>query len=316
MNNIEKIYGRVMNLGNMSLDTIVVNGIKSTKNDMRLDSMYYNEFDSSKYSNKSTLDQLTIKNNFYLGLCYKGNDEDGNFVTDEVWMSPMNIETFKDFLKEVYEQISSKAEKIYVRNRIAPEFEDFIIQTGYDENNQGFGPIDSLGHTIYAYPTVIVSTNDEMYNGIGLGIENSDGESVVQELSITTIYAMIMTLENYNLLTDSRLVTLIGMSYQNNTGSSSSVSTGSRTRSNLKSRSSIIRKPFIKKTLTEANNEAEDEEIEIPEDMQEEEKPKKKVIKKSSATKKNEPKIGLEDILNETDNIDDLDLDDDGEELF
>lgn len=322
MNNIEKVYGKVFNLGKLSLDTLVVNGTKNPDNDMRKDSMYYRTFDSSKYTNVATLDQLNINTTAYLVLGYKGHDENDKFVSEEVWMSPVGIETFKEFLNYAYEDIYKNSSSIYVKGRIAPEYEEYIVQTGYDDNGGGFGNVDSLGHILYIYPTICVTHDgNDVYNGVVIGFQDKDGNDYVQEMSLNTLYTLVNIINKYDYLNEMRLVTLIGMHYQSLTGNTNVVSSPSpsRPKSGLKSRAAI-RKPLpIKKTLSEAIAEA-DEEVEIPEDMTEETtEPKKvkKTVKKSSAkpvTKKAEPKIGLADILNESEDIE-LDLDDEDEEF-
>jgi hypothetical protein len=184
---------------------------------------------------------------------------------------------------------------------------------------------------MFIYPTVIVTEDKKnVYNGIALCIENSDGEQFGQEMSINTFYGIVTTLNNYNLLTDSRLVSIEGMLYQilNSSGTTSS-SVGSPKRSFSKitprSRNPIQRR----KTLSEALKNEDDEEEEVKQlsledDEEEIETTPKKTISKKKVTKKfsapikktesKAPTISMSDIIEESEDIE-LDLDDDDEEF-
>lgn len=318
MNSIEKIYNNIKTVGRMSLATIVTTGKKSGNNDMRRDALYYREYSSQKYSNVPNLDQLDISTETYLGLIYKGYNEEQKFESDEIWMNSKNIDNFKEFIISAYEEISSNAEKIYGKNSVNKEYDDFIIQTGYDENGNGFGTVDAMGHTVFIYPVVCFYDNDtKSYNGIMLGIEDSEGRQFGQEMAISTLYDLASIVKEYNPLMEGRLTYLTSLMYQILNGgvsiSSSNVSSKNSSRT-LKARPGI-KKPIKRRpTLSEAyaSNNENDDITDTEEELEETtttETFKKPIVK---ATKTN--KASLESILNESESID-INLDDeDGED--
>lgn len=329
---IEKIYNNVMTVGRISLDTLVVNGSKNSEN-MRLDSLYYNTFQSEKYADVDQLDNLKINNQKYLALIYKGYNDEQKFESEEVWVSDKYLDNFKDFLIDAYEQLSSKADEIYGKTAVNPEYEEFIIQTGYEEDGSGYGNIDGLGHTVYVYPQVcfIEEEAKKSYAGVVIVIENEDGEQYAQEMSLNTFRLMAMTVRDYNLIQDARATMIEGMLYQllaNGGGSISSPAKKNLSKP-LKSRNSL--KPLQKRRpLSEVINSDDDDDDESAEleenDVEEvEEKPKRKVVgkgNKSSAPSKTvkktaaktTKKIALNDILSESEGVE-LNLDEEeGEE--
>lgn len=335
MAQIEKIYNRVLGMGKLELTTIVVTG-KKNSSEMRVDGMYYHDFKSEKYSNVANLAQLDIKNDAYLGLVYKGYNEDNVFESEEVWMNSKGIDNFRDFLMAAYEDITTNADAIYGKNSITPEYEDWTMETGYDEDGNGFGNVDNLGHTIFIYPQVCFVDENTPYNGVVLGIVNEDGGQVGQELGLTTLYNLLMTVKNYDLLAENRAATITGLLYQLlNSSSSSSGSSGTVKKSfkPLKSRATTeIKKPIqrrpllsdeLKKHHEEEDVEEEDttvEEVEVEEAPAPKKSFKKaskaaasaapaKTVKKKTVVAKETNKIALNDILNEADDIE-IDLSD------
>jgi hypothetical protein len=312
-NSIEKIYGKVFEVGHMSLNTVIQNGTKTPSNEMRRDSYYYNTYESGKYSNLDKLDQLQINYNSYLALSYKGYDKNKKFFNKEIWMNNTSLENFKDFIEYSYDYISQNAKRIYGKNDINKEFEDFIIHTGYNDDGSGFGAIDSLGTISYVYP-VMLSTEDNKntYNGIMLGIETPKEEQYEQEMSLSTFYTFVMTIKNYNSQLDGRLVSIMGLLYQILNDESSANSYSGPSYSNKIPSRTVTKKPVIQRrqTLSEAMATVKkDEEAEEKEEIKEElpkRSTKKNVVKKTE-------KVSLNDILAEAENME-IDLDDEGEE--
>mgnify|MGYP000853352109 CR=1 FL=1 len=314
---IEKVYNNVFTVGRMSLETLVVNGSKNSEN-MRLDSLYYNTFQSEKYADVDQLDNLKINNQSYLCLIYRGYNEENKFESEEVWIGPKYLENFKDFLVDAYEQLSSESDKIYGKSSVNPEYEELIIQTGYEEDGGGYGDIDGLGHVVYVYPQVcfIEEEAKKSYPGVVLVIENDKGEQYAQEMSLNTFRRMAMTVRDYNLLQDSRATMIEGMLYQLlSSGGGSISSPGKKNLSRpLKSRNSVVKPLQKRKPLSEVIAEDNDDD-DVEEDIEVEETPapKKKITKKKTPAKKTN-KIALNDILNESEGME-LNLDDEeGEE--
>lgn len=310
MQSIEKVYGNILTVGRFSLNTLVINGSKNQNNEMRRDAFYYNEFDSKKYSNVGVLNQLNINTNNYFVLMYSGYDENQKFQREEIYMNNKNLENFKEFLFSSYKDISEKIDNIYQNGKINPEYEDYIVQTGYDENGEGFGNIDSLGHTVFIYPAICLTTDGKStYNGIVFGIETKDGEQFGQEMSLNTFYNIIEVLDKYNLLIDARLVSISGLIYQTLNKTSNTASPISRPHNNTNNnfmkprtiKKPIQRKPLLSEALKGVNtSETEDKTPAVPI-----EKPTKTVQPKETNA------MSLSDILNEADNVE-LDLDGDG----
>ena len=323
INSIEKIYNNIMNIGRMSLNTIVTTGTKNNDN-MRLDSFYYNTFKSEKYADADMLDQLRINNQKYLGLIYKGKNENNEFESDEVWIGEKYLENFREFLIDSYEQISSNADAIYGKNSVNPEYDEFQIQTGYEEDGSGYGNIDGNGHVLYVYPEVcfIEGDNKISYPGIVLVIEKSDGKQFAQEMSLNTYRLLASTVKDYNLLQDSRATIIEGMLYQLLSNGGGAISTPNKKNNlsrPLKSRNGgNVIKPLTKRTpLSEViNNKAanEDNDEEVETEVEETKTTKKKISSGKKVVAKKTNKVALNDILNESEEIE-LDLDDEeGEE--
>lgn len=335
-NSIEKVVNNILSVGKISLNTVIVNGDKNPSNSLRRDSLYYRSYNSEKYSNASTLDQLDINCKKYLVISYKSYDKDeegeGTFTNKEVWINEMNIQTFKDYIEDAYAQISENVNKIYKKGKITPDYEDFMIVTGYEEDGSGYGNVDGDKHTLFIYPVVCVTTDgNKTYNGVAFGFqENETGEQFGQEMSLNTLFNIVNIMQNYDLITDSRLTLIAGLLTQIRDSSevgTESASTGySRPKSGMKARP--IKKPIQRRqTLTEAvesgsleSDFADEEDPEFPTEVKKENKVKKtvKTSKTKSATKKASAKetnkISMTDILAEADNIEDLNLDDEGEE--
>ena len=332
-NSIEKVYNKIIEIGKIRLDTLIKTGRK-VKDDMRRDALYYNEYESQQYSNVDQLDQLTISNDCYLVLSYKGYNDDQEFEHDEVWMNGKNLENFKDFLVSAYNEIVENANKIYGKKSVNNEYEDYVITTGRDDEGNGFGDVDSIGHKVYVYPEVCFTQETEKpYNAVVLCIEDKDGKVYGQEMAISTFGSIATIIERYDLLADSRSTMIEAMLYQIlNSGAattSSSVSRPSTSRP-LKSRngSRINRKPLptrpsLSELVNKDNNDDDDDneaiDVDVEEDVTVEKKTSKKasgkktVTKKKAATPKNTSKVGLSDILNEAEDVT-INLDDEEEE--
>jgi len=329
-NSIEKVYNKIIEIGKIRLDTLVRTGRK-VKDDMRRDALYYSEYESQQYSNVDQLDQLIISNDSYLVLSYKGYNEDQEFEHEEIWMNGKNLENFKDFLVSSYNEIVKNANKIYGKNSVNNEYDDYTITTGRDDEGNGFGDVDSIGHKVYVYPEVCFTQEKEQpYNAVVLCIENQDGKVYGQEMAISTFGSIANMIEKYDLLVDGRNTMIEGMLYQilNNNAATASSSVGRPATSRpLKTRngSRIVRKPLpTRPSLSElVNNDNDDEEV-INEsiDVEEEEAVEKKAPKKSggkknivkkTATPKKTSKVGLTDILNEAEDVA-INLDDEEDE--
>jgi len=338
MRSIEKIYNRLFSVGKLTLETVVTNGAKNAS-DMRLDAFKYDTFKSNKYSNVDTLDQLRINSNAYLSVSYKGYNENNEFENEEVWIAEKYIGNFKDFLVSAYEQIIEKQSEIYGKNSVNPEYEDFIITTGYDEEGNGFGFIDGNGHTIYMYPEMLAIQGDDdtktLYQGVVFVIETKDAKQYAIEMGLKTLYNMSLIVNNYDMTLDARLTSIMGLLYQSASGSSSGSVKASNTNVRpsglsrpLKSRNggtspvapaaakpTSVKKPSLENALDDMEEDLDEEETTAPAPKAAPAKGGKKIISKKPVTKTTKS-VSINDMLNEADDVDvDIDLDEEGEDF-
>lgn len=328
---IERVTTELFSIGNFSFDTVVLNGTK--KNDgMRKDSTYYNEYKSEKYSNVDTLNSLDVRIQSYFAINYKGYDENNNFESYSVYMNAKNFYNFKCILNSAYDKLSAHVNEIYVNNRIAPEYEDFILeQSGYFDDGTGFGNIDGAGDILMIYPVMCVTPDgNSTYQGIGMYIEAPDGRTYVQEMAVTTFYSIVETINNYNLSVMSLLTYIVGEVYQNGGNATIQKSGVSRTpgKQNIPPRSPMGNRRL---TLTEAmnsrkvvkpsnvNNTPVDDSEVVEDNTEEVIPPRKTVTPKNTKTPVKKAaggsKLSLTDILNQAENVEvNLDEDEDGEE--
>lgn len=274
--------------GDFVLKTVVNTGSKDM-NQNRRDAFFLKTYDSDKYNNKPTLKRLTINPSSFLVMTSNRKDEDGNYLAPlSIYMSYKHIENFRIFITACYEELEANIDKIYLKNKISPKFEELIYES---EPMVG-------GAKFSIYPEKIVNEETQnMYNGIVLSIED-EKDTVSTEVSFDHFWTLVKILERYDLLVESRELMIISMLHQlinNNLNNSneddedgySSKSYSKSSPKKLKNRnSSATRKPIRGKTIEDIMNEDEDEE-EGEETVEEEiiETPKK-VAKKPVKTVK------------------------------
>jgi len=319
---IEKIENQIWNNYNLYMSTVVTNGSKN-KDNVRLDSMYLKKFNSSKYSNFSELEQLTIKPTSYLVFGWRGNpiDEDGNkgdFLSIDVYMSYKHVEIFRDFITNVYDEITSNVDKIYQKNKINPKFEELIYTSEPFINDR----------TISIYPDILTTEDGHCYNAVTIFV-NGENEEQGQTISFDSFYTLQKLLEEYSLLEDSRLTVIEGMLYQLLNGglSSGSSSGGNGFKPRTLSGNPRFKNKGVRNILDEADDTDDDSSSnDFADDDEKEEAPKRTVrktntVKKSSPTKKktntveNDNSISMDAMLKKGEEFS-LDDDDEDGELF
>lgn len=313
---LEKIENKIWSYGSMSLMTVVINGQKNTQ-DKRRDAYYCRTYDSQKYDDRNQLETLQISAVPYLVLSYKAYNDNNDFISEEVYMSFKQIDIFKTFVEEVFNQLNDHIDEIYKDKGIAKKYEELAFES------------DPLiqDKTITIYPEKLQTDEGVPYNGVVFMIRNADGDEVYQEISFDSFWTLVGILQSYDLLNDSRLTSIQGMLYQllSNGGNSSG---SSRSTSSLKGRSGSSNKRFsrspvksIKELIDEDEEEIEDiEEVDEEEadEVEEEVKPRKtskKVVNKNKPTAKpakkkkakviedDEESISLDDMLNAAEEV-------------
>lgn len=278
---IEKVESTIFSWGNLKFNTTVINGSKDLKEN-RKDAFYYRTYDSQKYNNENTLDNLSINYNKFLVVSYKAYNENNEFESVEIYLSFQHIESLKNTIIEAYEQLSEYASKIYGDNKINPKFEELIWQLDHLSQDRSIG----------IYPDKIEDSNGVLQNGVVIVLLDNDLQ-VQQPMNFNVFEGLVNVIKDYDLLTDARLVSIEGLlSKLLLSGNSESITP---TRTTLKGRNNGgFTKPngIGRKTTTSIKDLIDDDENDETElDTSEKEiKPATKKVTKNNKNKKNDSK--------------------------
>lgn len=331
---VEKIEGTIWKYGNLSLKTVINNGTENKSTGNRIDNYYYKEFDSGKYANRPRLDEIDISFGAFLVLSYVEWSKDrsnGPEAQCQLYMSFKQVDIIKTFFEEACNEIVDNIDAIYKKDGITKKYENWIKESVKLSGDK----------TISVYPEKLFTNENVPYNGVIIVLTNENDEEFYTEISLDAFITLVGIIQNYDLLTDGRLVSIQGLLYQilmdcssgnNNTSSASrNVNSSLRGRRGSSSGSTTRRRPTrsIKDVIDEEDEDEEDNDIEEIEDV----KPTKKTVRKKSVSEKKPTKtkkaeiIDLDEDDNETTSLDamlsaadevefSLDDDDDADTIF
>jgi hypothetical protein len=200
LTNVEKIEKVLFTIGsNFSVKNAVITGTKG-KDNIKLNPIYSREYNSTKYSDKSQLEQITVRTSDYIVLSY--NDFQ-NRVNEEIYISYPHMSFFLEKLEEAVRMVNTP--DMFKGNNINPKYQDLVIK------------LDNLGgqKSIAFIPHVI--QNDQNYSYGVLLFLNSD--EVYIEIDANNLYTLYYILKDFNLNLNSSILLLTGLLYDSGVGS-------------------------------------------------------------------------------------------------
>ena len=114
--------------GNFSLLNVVSYNFKN-KDDIKLNPIYENSYASSKYSNISELTNINIRTNDYLVFSYRDKDDEGKFISEEIYISYPNLVYLRGFLNEALNDILNNTEKYFTKNNTTEEGNEVLFES-------------------------------------------------------------------------------------------------------------------------------------------------------------------------------------------
>lgn len=325
LGNIENVKREIFSLGNsVKVYNIVNFGFKS-KDENKLEPLYEQSYNSTKYSDKDVLSNLIIRSNNYLVFSYKSS-ESGEFVNEDIYISYPNINIFKDYLNTVVSDLYKNEKSYYTKKSVTETGDEKIFESSEF----------AQGKTFAIFPAKI-ERNETLVNGVIMCLNS---EECYVEIDIDTLATLAEVINNFDLLNQSGITMLMALIYSNgdnDTSSSFSNNRFKRTSSPKKLKEkkifnrsedsdddeeeddeeeTVIKKPSSKKIIKKPNKNVVEEETNDEDESDDDEVPVKKTSskKKTVSTKKkssDDTIMSLEDAIKLSE--EDIDLDDLGE---
>lgn len=206
LSKFENCKREIFTIGNNFKLYNVVSYNYKNKDDNKLDPIYENNYSSSKYSNINELTNLFIRSSNYLVFNYRDN-VDGQFVTEDVYVSYPNIEILRDFLTNALEDILKNVKNYYSKTNITEQAEEVIFES------EPFAQGKKLA--IVPYKIERTSQNSELssyVNGVVLFVNE---ESNFVEMDINTFTTLVEIINNdFSLLHDSAMTFIMNQLYE------------------------------------------------------------------------------------------------------
>ncbi|PTU25896.1 hypothetical protein DA469_21340 [Bacillus subtilis] len=207
LDTVERIEKTLFSVGNLfSVKNVILNGNKG-KNDNKLNSIYTRSYDSQKYSDRSTLDQIQIRTSDFLVFSYHDFQ---NKINEDIFISYPHMMNFMTILTSAYNMVNT--DEVYQGNNINPKYANVSLTTN---------PLGG-GKQLAFIPTII--QRDQVYtNGVILFLGSED---YAIELDASQLGALYYILNNFNLLSESSTLFLTGLMFDSAVeGSEPSVNT-------------------------------------------------------------------------------------------
>lgn len=199
LRNTDRIDKQLFRRGSkdFSFDVSITNLMANkTSDDVKLDPIYVNKFDSSKYSNVNELNNVRIYTSAYLTLNYV--DYANNEYRENIFISPQYMFDFNQFLKELYDMVSTN--RFFSKNNtVKPEMKEEVIQSNT------FGASEKI---VWAYPTTLRDQDNRKIRACNMCINSEECVVTLTEDDIYTLYSVLYGMNGMYLQLFSDIMTL------------------------------------------------------------------------------------------------------------
>lgn len=199
LRNTDRIDKQLFRRGSkdFSFDVSITNLMTNkTSDDVKLDPIYVNKFDSSKYSNVNELNNVRIYTSAYLTLNYV--DYANNEYRENIFISPQYMFDFNQFLKELYDMVSTN--RFFSKNNtVKPEMKEEVIQSNT------FGASEKI---VWAYPTTLRDQDNRKIRACNMCINSEECVVTLTEDDIYTLYSVLYGMNGMYLQLFSDIMTL------------------------------------------------------------------------------------------------------------
>lgn len=325
------LFRKMDNKGKTVLEVAVTNLLSAkNKDDVKLDPIYINSYDSSKYTNVSTIKNVKINPAVYVTVSYINYEE--NNSKEEVFISPYDLSILVDYLKDLNDMMTSNT-FFDKKNTIKPDKEEDYVESG---------AIGRSEKVLFAFPISLRNDNNVKDRACMFCINDEEKNLILNDYDVYNLYMIFHDMTVVDLLQMSDSLMILSMIAL---GSGTSSSDEEDERPARRGRGSAVgrtpsRRGVKRRNIkddeeeediddeddTEVVDDADESVFENDEDNEEEvvRTPKKRSSKKSSKTssktktskkatsKKKSTKVSINDIMDEADN---LEYDDDDEDI-
>lgn len=192
LSNVERIEKTVFQVGsNFTVKNMVSTGTKG-KNDVKLHPVYSRTYNSTKYSDKSSLESLTVRTSDFLVFAYKNFQQK---INEEIYMSYPHLPGFLAVLEQAVAMVNTP--DVYTNNGVNPKYADTVLKS------QPLGG----GKTIAIIPHVI-QNDQSMIRGVMMFLNNDD---IYVEIDVNNLNTLWYILKDFNLYTNSMLTLMTGL---------------------------------------------------------------------------------------------------------
>ena len=183
----EKVERTLFTSGFFSVKNIITLGTKG-KDDVRLNPVYVRNYQSNKYSDKATLNDMSIRTGDYIVFSYQ-NFKDKVF--EDIYMSYPHMLNLIQFLKDACKMVSAK--DLYSKNGISEKYKDAYVQSH-----------TMIGEkSLILSPTIIQKDQTTAIQGVTIFI-NSEDKYV--DLDLNGLASLTYIVTNFNLSLESSIL--------------------------------------------------------------------------------------------------------------
>lgn len=198
LENMEKLEKVLFQSGNFTIKNVVLIGSK-TATGTRRSHIYTKEYNSTKYTDRATLQQMTLSMNEYIDFSYSDYQ---NRINADVFASYPHLDSVLYFFDSILDLVYQ--EGFYTNNGINPAF--------YINGDVPYIESDPLasGKVLGFYPAMLESKDGTtLYQGGILLIDNN--ENIAIQLDINAIATIRKILSIFNLGIESNQLLIISM---------------------------------------------------------------------------------------------------------
>lgn len=322
------LFRKMDNKGKIVLEVSLTNLLSNkTKDDIKLDPVYINSYDSTKYANVSTIKNVKINPAVYITVSYL-NYED-NSLKEEVFISPYDLGILVDYLKELNDMMTGNS-FFDKKNTIKPDKEeDYVESVAIGRNEK----------VLFAFPISLRNDNNVKDRACMFCVNDDEKNLILNDYDVYNLYMIFHDMTVVDMLQMSDNLMIMSML---SLGSGSSSESEEDERPARRGRGSSVGRTPSRRGVKRRNIKDEEEEDDIDDeddtevvddadesvfenDEDNEEvvrTPKKRSSKKPSkvekkkstkkSSKKKSSKVSINDIMDEADN---LEYDDEDEDI-